>query len=603
MQQVFREATSGGREGKPFIHFPLPTRAEERKRSRSPGETTTAERSNAANSLGTSLTPRERSALCRFIEYGSQPTPPSSWFYHNAEQRSTAAQLFAHRLEPSCFAGAPEHRWCFVALRQAMSLLCEVIRQDSAEVFLRTPSPLDAVAGETAASAEASTAPARVTTLELYCRFQALELELEDATLRTEAVAQRDGVPESVRLQRQCDVDETVKCIERSLNALEGTLVQMLLGNLVDVTVMDASRVDMSAAPPLEYVARMLLEVPSVLQSVRWPAQFLCDSTASSKGDCAGTKNTEAVESSSTSSLEQALLRFGSTARTDTAMSPLLEQFGGAATSLALRSLLDLCQRDVWNLLGVAAASPISRLAALEKLAAAASSDSTRAGRPSRPALDVENFAFKDILVRAWNGDYGRLGLRRLFFEVQVLFYKCAMHVQAKSKQAGGGNGATLGDVHRLWTTWHLTLQKHTAAFLAKLGTTELSAGEVLGVSSLADSCEVMRQHAVPASERAEVQVVALRVIAKLQAVDTKGWFAVPAFDMVNIDFTSVRYWISSPIFGRKSKREAYRSLCRALEHMVDRCVQKYGPAHAFSDVITNVRQKLVDVSRTEGLL
>ncbi|KAG5467870.1 hypothetical protein LSCM4_00956 [Leishmania orientalis] len=609
MQQVFNEGASCGGEGKPLIHFPFPaqtaiTSTTQRKRSRSPAETSSADKSSIETSLAMPLTPEEHSTFCRFIEYGNQPAPASSWFHHNPERRSTPVQLLAHRAESSGSAVTPEHQWCFVALRRAMSLLCQVIRRDSAGIYLRAASPPGTGTGATATSAEACTATPRVNTLELYCRFQALELELEDALLRSEAAAQADGVPESVRSQLRSDVDATVMCIERSLDALEGTLVRMLFGSFADVTVARASTMDVSAAPSLEYVARMLRELPSVFQSEQWPAQFVCDSSAASKGNSAEPENHGAIPSAPSSALERALLGVTPTAGADTAMSPLFEQLGGATTSLALRSLFDLCQADVWNLLGVAAASPISRLAALEKVAAAALGGSSSPVRAGRLVLDVENLEFKDILVRAWSREYGRLGLRRLFFEMQVLFYKYAMHAQPKPKDPGSGNGATVGDVCGLWAAWRLSLQKRTTAFLEKLGAAELSADAMLGVSGLmVDSCESLRQHAVPVSDLAEVQELALHVIAKLQAVDAKGWFAVPAFDMVNVDFTSVRYWISSPIFARRSKREAYRSLCRVLERMVDSCVQKYGPTHAFSDVITNVRQKLVDVSRAEGLL
>ncbi|CAJ1023225.1 hypothetical protein, conserved [Leishmania shawi] len=616
MQQVFQEDAARGGEVKPLIRFPLPVELATNltatgKRSRSSAGMKSATGCSTAASPVTSLTPEERAALCCFIMYGNQSTPASLWFYHHAEKYSTPAQLLASHTGPSRSAVASQHRWCFVALRQAMSLLCRVVRLDSSGFYLHSTSPSKAGVGATAAtcgelalSTDAPAESARATTLELYCRFQALELELEDVTLRTEAATQTDTVPESVRQQLRSDVEATVVCIKESLNALEDTLVQMLLGSFTDVSVKGASTADMSAAPSLEYVARILRELPSVLQSEQWPAQFICDSDALLTGGGLEPENVGAITSSSTSSLERTLLGTAPVPATDTAMSQLLEQLGGAATSLALRSLFDLCHADVWNLLGVAAASPISRLAALEKLSAETSSGSASAATPCRPVLDVETLEFKEILIRAWNRQYGCVGLHRLFFEIQALFYQLAIHAQATSKLAGGGSGATLGNVCALWGTWRLSLQKRSAAFLAKLGATEKPAAELLDDSTLrVNSCYSMRQHAVPISGVTEVQGMVLRVITKLQAVDTKGWFAVPAFDLVNVDFTSVRHWILTPVFARKSKREAYCCLCRVLERMVDSCVQKYGPTHAFSVVITTVRQQLVDVARTEGLL
>ncbi|CAG9582102.1 hypothetical_protein_-_conserved [Leishmania major strain Friedlin] len=614
MQQVFPEPPARGGEGKPFIYFPLPspsatTSTATRKRSRSPAGVKGAAQSSTATSPATPLLLEGRAALCRFIEYGNQPSPASMWFSRHSETPSTPAQLFANHTDPSRSALAPKHRWCFAALRQAMWLLCRVVQLDSSGYYLRATSPSNTGADATAVaggalplSTEAPAATARVTTLELYCRFQALELELEDAALRAGAATQADAVPDSIRQQLRSDVDATVACIEESLNALESTLVQMLLGSFADFSVNGASTVDMPLAPSLEYVARMLRELPSVLHAEQWPTQFVCDSNAPLSGSGTELRNAEAITSSSSSVLERTLLGISPLSGTDAAVSQFLERLGGATTSLALRSLFDLCHADVWNLLGVAATSPISRLAALEKLAAAANGSASAPG-PCRPVLDAETLEFKDILVWAWNRQYGCVGLRRLFFEMQVLFYRYAMNAQATSKQSRAGNGATLRDVCELWAVWRLSLQKWSAAFLAKLGTHEQTA-DVLDASTLrADACDLMRQHAIAVSGLAEVQRMALRVITKLQTVDAKGWFAVPAFDLVNVDFTSVRYWISSPVFARKSKREAYRSLCRTLERMVDSCVQKYGPTHAFSDVITTVRQQLVDVARAEGLL
>ncbi|GET92288.1 hypothetical protein, conserved [Leishmania tarentolae] len=614
MQQVFPEDPERGGETKPFIHFPLPSQSATlstatRKRSRSPSRAKNALESTNGICRSTPLLPEEHAVLCRFIEYGNQPRPASAWFALNSEQ-SAPPQLFANHTEPSRTSLAPQHRWCFVALRQAMSLLCRVVQLDSSGCYLRMGSPsnpraaADVTEGSTLpSSSEASTMTGRVTTLELYCRLQALELELEDAALREEAAVQTDVVSESVLQQLRSDVEATVACIEHSVNALEGTLVQMLLSGFSEFSVNNANTADIAVAPPLEYVSTMLRDLPAVLHAEQWPTQFVCDSNAASKGGCREPQNAEANTSPSFSVLEWTLLGVSPRSGDDAAGPPLLEQIGGATTSLALRSLLDLCQADMWNLLGVAAASPISRLAALEKLVAAASSSSGSATRSCRAALDMEAIQFQDILVRAWNRQYGCVGLRRLLFEMQVLFYKYAIQAHSKSKQSRATNGATFRDVCGLWATWRLSLQKWSAALLAKLGGAEQSK-DVLGASTLnIDACDFMRQHAIPASNLAEVQRLTLRVLMKLQTFDTKGWFAVPAFDLVNVDFTSVRYWILSPVFAHKSKREAYRSLCRTLERMVDNCVQKYGPRHAFSDVITTVRQQLVDVARAEGLL
>ncbi|KAK7200743.1 hypothetical protein NESM_000132400 [Novymonas esmeraldas] len=614
MQQVFPASTdrsgSGDAAGRPILLFPVPetlsmapTATPPRKRSRSP-----TVRPHAA------LTPEESAALRRFIHCGNQPTPPARWFSRPAAPRSTPAQLLAGGAAASRSPVAPEHRWCCVALRHAMSLLCRVVALDSSSAYLRTASPPTPAAAAATASAPAraatNTAAASaaaplsartgVSTLELYCRFQALELELEDATLRAAAVAaagQPNAVPEAHREQVRSDVDATVRCAEQCVNALEATLVRMLLGS---------ATLSVAPTPPLDYVARLLRELPSVFQSEQWPAQFVCDVEAlqASHGDTE--EEGPALAAAPSSPLARALRSGGAAASCDSggAERELREQLGGAATSLALRSLFDLCGADVWNLLGVAAASPVSRLAAIEKLAAAASASGSDATTASRRVLEVGALEFRDVLVRAWNRCYGQLGVRRLSFEMQALFYGYAMRAHGTARQPSGRSGATLSDVRQLWAVWRRSLRAHTAAFMMKVGVTEASIENAEGDwDTELDSCDVMRQHAVAADALADVQLAALRVIAKLQAVDTKGWFAVPAFDLVNIDFMSLRYWVASPTFAHKSKREAYRALCRVLERMVDSCVLKYGPTHAFSDVITTVRQQLVDVARAEGLL
>lgn len=605
MQQIFSaDGASAGEENvKPLIRFPLPLDVP-RKRARSPASVTN-------DTAAPHLTPEEHRALCRFIEYGNQVAPASAVFAHSAgPQRGTPAQLFAAAQPPSS-ATAVQHRWCFRALYQARSLLCRFLELDSAGHFLRpTPASLNASSSTPAASTEAAASassaaesllpspPSCVSTLELYCRFQALELELEDATLRVESAAQAEAVPAAVRQQARADVDAAVRCIERSVDALEGTLVHMLLLDSAtpEGQPTSSTRVPSAApaAPPLEYMAKMLRELPAVLQSEQWPAQFVCD-----RGSAVAT----AAESPSASTAADAspvarIFAEGDNANT---ASSLATELGGATTSLALRSLFDLCDADVFNLLDTAAASPVSRLAALAKMSAAGTAAPHNG---ARLPVDAESAQFKTILVQAWNQGYATVGLRRLAFEMEVLFYQHT--TRAQQLKPRHGSGATARDVRELRSTWWRALESRTSALLSKVGEapekTPLAAA--LGIfDTTVESCAVMRQHAVPAAALADVQTTAIRVLTRLQAVDTKGWFAVPAFDLVNVDFTSMRYWIASPSFGRKSKREAYRSLCRVLERMVDCCVQKYGPTHAFSDVIATVRQQLVDVARAEGLL
>ncbi|KAG5493964.1 hypothetical protein JKF63_01796 [Porcisia hertigi] len=619
MQQVFEGDANRAGEGKPLIRFPLPVQpapisasTAARKRSRSPPGREDSTARFTEISPGNPLTPEEHAVFCRFLEFGDQSASPSTCFFHNVKRLTPPAQRFADHAALSHSSVARQYQWCFVALRHAMSLLCRVVELDSSGYFLHTAFSSKTGSGATAVTNDApftspgapvATGPA--TTLELYCRFQALDLELEDAILRAEATAQTEAVPNAVHEQMRSDIDTVVACIEQSVNAFEGTLVQMFVGSSPEVIVVGTKIEDMSGSPPLEYVGKMLRELPALLQTEQWPAQFVCDQSSPSNNGETPLETTRAIASSSSSSaLERTLLGARPAAETDSAVSCFLEQLGGAATSLALRSLFVLINADLWNLLGVATASPISRLAALEKLAAATSGSPETAAKPTRPSVNVETLTFQEILVRAWNRQYGALGLHRLFFEMQVLFYQYRMRVSAKSKKSGGGSGVTVGDVCELWTTWLSSLRTLSASFLAKLGSSEQSASELFSASDLrVHSCDSMRQHAVPDSGFAEVQKVALRVMSKLQAVDTNGWFAVPAFDQVNLDFTSLRYWIMSPVFSRKSKREAYRSLCRVLEQMVDSCVQKYGPTHAFSDAITAVRQQLVDVSRKEELL
>jgi hypothetical protein len=495
-----------------------------------------------------------------------------------------------------------------------MSVLCRVVRLDTNSLYLQPTSGVEVA--ERVDEAAAVVPAGRINTLELYCRYQALELELEDVVLRAHSMTQTDGVPETILQRAQADVEATVLCIEDSVNALEATVVEMLL-HLVEGGDQNSNNVKSSAAnaaaiPSVEYVAAILRGLPDVFQSEQWPARFVCNTKKRAQ---------ETVGTSLISSTCAAASLLGATAPSaNIATAAYRAQVGGATTSLALRSLLILSAADVWNTFGVATASPISRLAALERLKGRSQSnrkdscmsspgDATTSS--ARPALDIEKLDFKDILVRAWNQGYSQVGLRRLHFEMQALFYQyITAGVSRGVAKSGSRKGATPQELLQLWRRWECTVQELYCEFMKKAsgGDSSPIKGDDddlcdMEEGAVPDAYTRLRRHATAESALTEVQTAALRVVATLRAADTNGWFAVPAFDLVNVDFTSVSYWIASPSFAHKSRREAYRSLCRVLERMVDCCVQKYGPTHAFSDAITTVRQQLVDVARGEGLL
>ena len=680
MQQVFPDEAAG-LSRKPLISFPLLDGApslsnavaasETLKRSRSPASP--AQQQAVPTSEKRPLTQEELRALAGFIEYGNQSTPAADAFRESACHRVTPAQLFPSGAGMTRLSIPPSYQWCGVALRQALSLLCRVIQLDTASYYLQPASTTTATA-QTASEA-AATVARPVTTLELYCRYQALELELEDTMLRAQATTHADGAPEAVKQQAKADMAAVVRCVADAVNALETTLVEMLFSleappalqarsprgraddensysNKANSTGKSSANAFVSV-PSLEYVAAIVRGLPDVFQSEQWPTRFICDvegarpaanepapslfaasssywgagsafpglTAALSGGHVASTASSGSSKDASTQlvpptggvpTATSAAVASASAA----SVASYRAQVGGATTSLALQSLLRIRSADVWNVLGVATASPISRLAALEKLKSASqgspTSISVHTALPERAALDIEQLEFKDVLVRAWNHGYGLLGLRRLRFEMRALFFQYSAKAAAgkNGSCATAATGATRQEIYQLWYQWERSLQSLFAAFMRKAaGDTEVSnegGGDVLREllsDSAHDACAVMRRHTLADAGLAEVQHIALRVVEKLQVADTQGWFAVPAFDLVNVDFTSMRHWIASPSFAHKSRREAYRSLCRVLERMVDSCVQKYGPTHAFSDVITNVRQQLVDVARAEGLL
>ncbi|KPA82279.1 hypothetical protein ABB37_03387 [Leptomonas pyrrhocoris] len=651
MQQIFADEAAS-QSPKPLISFPLPSDvhllsseglASTRKRHRSLSQ----EEESTDATAPSPLTQEDCKALRRFIEYGDQPMTAVEFFQRTTGHRSTPAQVFTSGTAVSRLSVPLPYQWCSAALQQTLSLLCRVIRLDTASFYLQPASTAEALSGAPfAASLEGAAAPTvRVTTLELYCRFQALELEFEDVVLRAQSVTQADGVPEALTQRARADVEETVRCIEDGVNSLEATLIEMLLhiedprqakedGAIRGASAGNGTKMNAgtAAAPSLAYVAGILRDLPGVFHLEQWPARFICETEANKLPPTASSSSApprlqHEQQPPSPGSVAAALLSGGSVVRasaSDTAghtevipfpsAAAYRAQVGGATTSLALQSLLDISKADVWNIFGVAAASPISRLAALEKLENASQgrtlNDVWNAAPPARPALDIEQLEFKDILVRAWNHGYSLLGLRRLCFEMQALFYQYVARVTTAAPPAS--SHATRQEIYELWCQWQWTVQRLFQGFMMKVtggapslketGAVRDSRCKYGGDADL-NACALLRRHASLGSALAEVQHIALRVVTKLQAVDAKGWFAVPAFDLVNVDFTSVRYWVMSPSFAPKSRREAYRALCRVLERMVDSCVHKYGPTHPFSDVITNVRQQLVDVARAEGLL
>lgn len=635
MQQVFKKETAAHSQ-RPFISFPVPkdignaaheTVGPERRKRPRPSATADSVTDDTAAALPVityHLTHEERKALARFIEYGNQPLTAADSFRRLAGHRSGAAASFSSVPEP--------YEWCCVALRHTLSLLCRVVRLDANSIYLQPTSPSLKVVTEELTAATAPATVANISTLEWYCRCQALELELEDVLLRAHTVTNAEGVPEAIRQQARADVEATVRCVEDCVDTLEATLVAMLLrlenparkrgeeggsqepppGELKANTGGSNSFLA-GAAPSAGYVAAMVRGLPEVFRSEQWPTRFVC----STECGASATPVPLSPACQSTSRLAAALLGQAVAASRSTTSLPspgvdslFQAQVGGVTTSLALQGLLLISRADVWNVLGMANASPLGRLAALDKLKNPSSTSAVES--PQRPVLDMERMEFKDLLVRAWNHGYALAGLQRLHFEMQALFYHLASQGAAGSSPTCR---ATRHEVLQLWGQWESVMSDLFKGFLRRVGdadaTSETAESDVLdevesawgGQDSGLDACARMRRHAVSASALAEVQTAALRVVAKLQTVDTKGWFAVPAFDLVNVDFTSVRYWLMSPSFAHKSKREAFRSLCRVLERMVDSCVQKYGPTHAFSDVITNVRQQLVDIARAEGLL
>lgn len=613
MQQLFPdEATKLS--GKILLEFPVPhdellsyhsddtaahPTADTRKRSRPDGET--------ASVIVPHLTSQERHALARFIKYGDQPATASECFRRvaNSSVAPPTANTTTNAAASSRATAPQPHQWCFTALRQAMALLCRVVRLDTSAHYLNDTS---------IASTSATQAHSGITLIEWYCRYQALELELEDAVLRADALAATDGVPEATRQQTTADVAATVRTVASAVDALETTLIAMVLRWETSAAV--DGGVD-RAGVALEYVAAMLRGLPDVLQAEKWPTRVLCNRGSEQPA----TAQPTVASSQSSTALTAALLSDSpdsSGLLTATAAAKLRAQIGGATTSIAIQSLLLIRRADTRNVLGVATASPISRLAALDKLKGASraggavpwtsAAGGASSASPQRPALELEQIDFREVMVRAWNRGYDLLGLQRLRFEMRALFYHLASPTATGDSSAASSSAAVPArvDVEALWRQWEAALSTHYKSFMQKVivdGTPHDEEAMLAGDDVEVDACALMRRHAVADDALAGVQLIALRVVTKLQAVDAKGWFAVPAFDLVNVDFTSVRYWVQSPAFAHKSRREAFRSLCRVLERMVDRCVQTYGPTHAFSDVITNVRQQLVDVARGEGLL
>lgn len=562
--------------------------------------------------------------------------------------------------------GSHDHVYSLL-LRHALSLVCRVVALDPAGYFLRGSgaenqadrSPTQAVGKErggasasttaatsssppVASSATATTPPR--STLDLYCLLQGLELELEDART-TQHFGDRRASPHpplNAHAGQSPALAEVEQRIDRSIDAMEGTLIDLFLSyespSAVPLRASAAAPTAGNVAAPCaprEYVTQILKELPGAFDAEGWPCHVF---------ECA---QTTLPHSSFTAALEapEEGVFAGPLAERLLQSSSARREVGEAITAVVLSALLDVRRKDCCNTLGAAATPALSRVAAAlfpptiprRKQPPRASGGSAEHNDgelsaqdgvvalhvpDSSTVLNLEALHFADLLAKAWVGAYRLQGLRRVNVEMQALCYRLrrenddrggshtagSASASSAAKHPGGRVPASLRhktsrEIELLFATWKAALGRRCTEFLSRLAAPEVRVEEEVASLAVARDSVFDILEAGAAPSLTPVQQRCLRVLDTLRAVDRQGWFAVPAFDLVNVDFRSIRVWVKSASFAQKTNRTAFDALRRVLESMVDKCVRKYGPTHEYSMTITAARQKLVDAARAEGLL
>lgn len=544
-----------------------------------------------------------------FFEYGDQSQRPSDALRRLFMNRANPAALLSRDRAPTGLGGADSaaeqsspvtqvNAATILALRQALAIICLLVRLDGAGSFLLTLPP-------------AATPPPGTDThqgsshhgfLHLYCIMGGTALELEDLAAQLLVPAAGAG-PDAARR-----TEETMKLMEEAhtraaqlLDAFEATVVSVLL---------DEGRFVGHMTPSRGYIAQIVNSLPSAFREEAWPSRVVAFNSAEPEAAAAAAVS----ERRHSNVIPPAGTADGAALRDD---------LGQGTSAILLEAIAAVKAADCCYILspgGARTQVPVTVTAA--RLLPKAGPSSGGAGGSRRRSgashsrvegIDLEAISLDEINARAWSGHYNSEGLCRADLEMRCLFFSLVVAtVEAMGAGPKGGQrqrqlAAQLQQLQLLRQLWHDSLRSQYRRFLSNSGcggggSRDGATGELI-TGPAQDAFALARSFSPRSKDRSKVQQGALNVLSALRATDKDSWFAVPAFDMVNVDFSSLKCWVEGPTFAVKSGRAAFDALRRVLERMVDSCVQKYGPTHQFSVCIVAVRHQLVDAARREDLL
>ncbi|KEG12348.1 hypothetical protein DQ04_01781120 [Trypanosoma grayi] len=243
---------------------------------------------------------------------------------------------------------------------------------------------------------------------------------------------------------------------------------------------------------------------------------------------------------------------------------------GDAATAIVLNTLREIKNSDCLRVVAASSAKGPNALS---------------------PANAPSWLTFEDVMTRASNGVYRSRGLYGALHDTRVFLYGRSASV--RQEQEASITAARVRFEH--------SLRCHYGDFLRKCGLKCWAEKSLLPEETMFGVNPLPKEE--DATSYTDVQRKCLKLLDLLRAVDTNKWFEYPVFDMANLELSSVERWVRSKSFGVKTNRDAFTAFRDVLEQMVDNCVLSYGPMSPFSQVITMIRQRLVDAAREVGLL
>ncbi|EKF39330.1 hypothetical protein MOQ_000444 [Trypanosoma cruzi marinkellei] len=246
----------------------------------------------------------------------------------------------------------------------------------------------------------------------------------------------------------------------------------------------------------------------------------------------------------------------------------VVDDVANAANSIVLRALQALKSKDCFRTLSRANRSNIVRV--------------------SDGSLPV---SFDGMMTKALDGGYRWRGIYGALHDMKMLLY--GLYATAPPDQEEHITLTRLQFEHSVREEYDL--------FLRRTGLRGAVEDPLLPERTMFDVNPLPAD--ADSTSYTDTQLKSLKLLDLIREVDSNSWFEYPVFDMANIELSSIEKWVRGSIFGMKSNRDAFLALRDVLEQMVDSCVLSYGPTSPFSQVITLMRQRLVDAAREVSLL